>query len=283
MQRAKRKPHWVSQFLTTPWEVNAKRELVFFDFAAGHLGRPTPSKRLFRENRARPAELEDRLNALIETPFSQARDTLLATGDVQIDEWKVYRALVLLVMMQPARTHARTVRNDDWLEQLLVSDQEVDHLVQLYMQGRRLVRIGSILPEHALFYPDGGIFGFLTRDAGCLTEWAWGFAIPVTPSIAFASISETADWEWLRAASQTTSHLQGFSLAGLPDARVVLPPGLVKVTRETPSWLVEHRARMNALRTDLLAARVKIVRAHEAHGHRVVPHPDGSYGLATQS
>jgi hypothetical protein len=143
MQQAKRKPHWVSQFLTTPWEVNTKRELVFFDFAAGHLGRPTPSKRLFRENRKRPADLEERLNSLIETPFSQARDILLATGDVQIDEWKTYRALVLLVMMQPARTHASIVRNDDWLAKLLVSDKEVDQLVRLYMQGTHTHRAAA--------------------------------------------------------------------------------------------------------------------------------------------
>jgi hypothetical protein len=280
VQQSKRRPHWVSQFLTAPWEVNEKRDLAFFDFLAGHLGKPTPSKRLFRETRKRSADLEERLNRLIETPFARARGVLLARGDLQIDEWETYRAVALLVMMQPARRHASVAQDDAWLEQLLVSDQKVDELVQLYMTGRRLIRLGSTLPEHALFYPDGGMFGFLTKDTGCLTQWAWGIAVPVTPSIAFASISDTADWEWLREATATTPHLQAFSLAGPPDARIVVPPDLVARARSTPRWLVEHRAKMNELRSALEAARDKIVGVHQAYGHRVVQRPDRSYALA---
>jgi hypothetical protein len=60
------KPHWVSKFLTKPWEINSTGDLAFFDFQRGRLGRPTPSARLFREsNRDRPAALEERLNTLL--------------------------------------------------------------------------------------------------------------------------------------------------------------------------------------------------------------------------
>jgi len=279
MLQPKRRPHWVSQFLTKPWEVNEKRELAFFDFAVGDAVRQTPSKRLYREDRLRSAELEERLNKLIETPFSAARATLLATGDIKIDHWPTYRAVVLLVILQAARTQARKAQSDTELAELLASDVEVDQLVQLHMRGRRLVRLGSTLREFALFYPDGGLFGFLTKDTGCLTEWAWAAAVPVTPSVAFATISETADWSWLVEASRKSAHLQAFSFAGPRDARVVLPPNLVEITRSNPSWLIEHREKMNAQREALESLRADALRVFTSRGFRISMRPDRTYCL----
>src|SRR4030095_3314353 len=105
-----------SKFLTKPWAINTRGDLAFFDFRQDQLGRPTPSARLFRESkRRRGIDLETRLNELLETPLSKARDDLLAPGQVSINDWTTYRAVVLTLFLQASRTDAMLSRTDQGL------------------------------------------------------------------------------------------------------------------------------------------------------------------------
>ena len=165
------KPHWISQFLTRAWEINSKGELAFFDFGAGRLGRPTPSARLFRESRRRrSAELEGRLNALLETPLARARERLVAPGQVFIDDWETYRAVVLTLFLQAPRTMAMQAGSDKDLAPLLVLPEDQINQVTLFIaQRKQFVRLGTVNQAHAIFYPDGGPWR-LTAGALALTN-----------------------------------------------------------------------------------------------------------------
>jgi hypothetical protein len=264
------KPHWISQFLTRPWEINAKGELAFYDFDAGSLGKPTPSARLFRERRRRSADLEARLNQLLETPLSRARESLLVPGQVRIDDWKTYRAVVLTLFLQAQRTAAMELGNDNGLSSLLVlTEDEINQMTSLVAQKRRFVRLGIANPAHSLFYPDGGVFSVLARDDGCLTGWSWGMAIPLTPSIAYAWVSETADCDWVFEQCTTAAYLQGFSLSGPKASRVVIPPVLAEQREKLEGWLVDYRSKMNAYREETQKRRADHLNGLQRDGARL--------------
>jgi hypothetical protein len=120
------KPHWVSRCLTEPWEVRDKdkRMLHFFDLAKKKVEKPISSLKLFREERGRLRELEARLNELVETPIMQAREKLLAPGQVELLDLKTARAIALLLFMQAQRDRARVTQSDDALATLLLMDDD---------------------------------------------------------------------------------------------------------------------------------------------------------------
>jgi hypothetical protein len=187
-----------------------------------------PSARLFREARRRRSELESRLNALIETPLSQARAELLAPGQVETRSWKVHRAIVLGLLLQAPRTLAAQSKSDVTLASILAfSDAEIDAMVQLAIRGRQIVRLGSADPRHAMFYPSDGFFVLFARDPACAFGWTRGVAIPLSPEVAFAWISESADCDWLFKRCSEEHYLQALSLGGHGTSRVVIPPALL--------------------------------------------------------
>jgi hypothetical protein len=279
------KPHWVSRCLTEPWEVRekGKRMLHFFDLATGRVEKPVSSLKLFREERGRLRELEERLNMLVETPIMQERATLLAPGQVERLDVKTARAIPLMLFMQAQRARARETQNDDALASLLLmEDDQLNLVVGLFMQGMTLVRLGNSAPEYGLFYPDGGLFPFVTKDAGCVTGWAWGIAVPVTTSIAFAYVAETADTKWLFEQCHTTHHLQAFSLAGPKVSRVVIPPFLVDHTRQVAGSLAAYRLRMRNYVEELQTAREAHLKKLQVEGVQLRQRGKHGVGDTTQ-
>jgi hypothetical protein len=279
------KPHWVSKCLTEPWEIRekGKRMLHFFDLATEKVERPVSSLKLFREERGRIRTLEDRLNKLIESPIMQQRATLLAPGQIEALDWKTHRAIALMLFIQAQRARARDTQNDDALARLLLmEDDQLDLMVGLFLQGMTLVRLGNSAPEYGLFYPDGGLFPFVTKDAGCVTGWAWGIAVPVTPSIAFAYLADTADTEWLFEVCHTTHHLQAFSLAGPKVSRVVIPPALVDHSRRTSGSLAAYRRRMRDYVQELQSAREVHLKRLQAEGVQLRQRGKQGVGDGTQ-
>jgi hypothetical protein len=110
--------HFVSQFLTKPWEVE-NRNLWFYDFQAKKIQK-VPTKELFSEVGLHSVAAGQRLNSIVETPLSANMAAL--TGDesgnsIGIDNWKLFRALVLLFPLQPIRLPSTTVPGR--LEQVL--------------------------------------------------------------------------------------------------------------------------------------------------------------------
>jgi hypothetical protein len=100
--------HFVSRFLTTPWEYG-KRQLSYFDFDDGKV-RSVSSRTLFAETGANTREVEARLNRIVETPISSAmaRLTDMRGESEELLEWPLFRAISLLLMLQPLRSSGRS-------------------------------------------------------------------------------------------------------------------------------------------------------------------------------
>lgn len=71
--------HFVSRFLTTPWEYG-QRHLWYYDFASDEV-RSSSSRSLFAVGGANTSEVEARLNQVIETPISMGVARLVNSND----------------------------------------------------------------------------------------------------------------------------------------------------------------------------------------------------------
>ncbi len=275
------RPHWVTRGLTQPWELDERREraLVPLDVSTGEVGRSRSSRSLLREDRRRSVELEDWFNLHIETPLLSARPALLAPGPVTLDR-TLTRAVALLLFSQVPRAIAgRETHDDHELTRLLgLAGADLDNIIEQFLYGMKLVRVGNSDPNLSLFYPDSGIIGFLTRDNGCVTGWAWGHAVPITPGAAVARISENADFPWLARACADTMHLQAFSVAAKGVRRAIVPPCLLDSIRAKSTSFLETRRRYVV---DLNVGREARMRGLREDGTRFLPRqafgaPDGT-------
>lgn len=232
-KRRRRRGHYVSKLFTKGWEVEQRRLWVFDD--ARDQVRLRSSKQLFSDPRSTTSEFEARLNQLIETPIAahleELTDAAVSGGPVTLDDWSVYRALVLALMMQGARasTRGRDLENMADLERGLFSqDAVLDGFVQHWMEEKVLVRVAT--PSSCpLFYPEIGFFGFPVRDPGYASGHSFGFGLPLRPHIVFCLISETGDGEWLLSVNQQHAYLAQMSVGFSPHCeRWVVPPVLAE-------------------------------------------------------
>jgi hypothetical protein len=174
--------HFVSRFLTQPWEYGERR-LSHFDFERDALG-SCSSRTLFAVRNANTPEVEASLNRLVETPISIAMARLLATHGVREEalEWSLVRAVSLLLMLQPVRASGHAERLEDTVTR---TDAELDELARA---AGALYRIGRItLNEHlALLYPAAGFFPLVGRQE----DGSYGLAIglPVSRRHAFIAV-----------------------------------------------------------------------------------------------
>lgn len=134
--------HFVSRFLTKPWEFG-QRQLWYYDFDRKEIEKKS-SKTLFAQVGRNTAEIEKRLNELIETPISSAITTLVPSGaidNVEISEWRLFRALHLLLLLQCSRASEKDTHRSrlgqalSWdertLDQLVLACQQTDIIVGL--------------------------------------------------------------------------------------------------------------------------------------------------------
>lgn len=184
--------HFVSRFLTTPWE-HGERELSYFDFEEGTI-RSHSSKTLFALTDANTREVEGRLNRLIETPVSQAlaRLTQLRTDSEELFEWPLFRALSLLLMLQPTRAAKGRERSERLEEIVMRPDAELDRLATeaqaLYQLGRITVRT-----DVPLLYPAAGFFPLVAK--GKRGSYEGAIAMPVATRHVFVAVPRSLDWD----------------------------------------------------------------------------------------
>jgi hypothetical protein len=122
--------HFVSRFLTRPWEYG-QRQLSFFDFADGAV-RSWSSRSLFAAAGVNSPGVETRLNQVIETPISGAIAELVVTqvGLEEFLQWPLFRALSLLLMLQPLRSSGLAEPAERLEETITRTDAELDDLTQ---------------------------------------------------------------------------------------------------------------------------------------------------------
>src|SRR4051812_37310510 len=94
--------HYVSQFLTRPWERPNTKTLVYYDFATGRIGE-AKAKDLFATPDVHPKEVDDRIHELIEDPLARLWHRVRREGVVSVTDWREIRAAHLLFLSQPLR------------------------------------------------------------------------------------------------------------------------------------------------------------------------------------
>jgi hypothetical protein len=119
--------HFVSRFLTRPWE-HGQRELSYYDFDRNEL-RSASSRSLFAISGAHPPAVEKRLNQVVEIPIANAMARLVDTND-ELLEWPLFRAVSLLLMLQPLRSSLRPVDNERLAETVTRPAAELDEFAR---------------------------------------------------------------------------------------------------------------------------------------------------------
>jgi hypothetical protein len=163
----------------------------------------------------------------METPLAEHRDALV-TGRVDLDDWRSYRAIALLLMLQPARSSAALEHHDHrnrLAELLRLPDDQLDQLIVLWLDKHRLVRY-AIPSEERLYFPSTGVFALPVVDSATPQHFDFAFAVPIHPRVFIARLSETAEIDGLAQRAERGMFHSAVSV-GLHSDFVVLPPDVL--------------------------------------------------------
>jgi hypothetical protein len=237
--------HFVSRFLTAPWE-SGQRQLHFYDFNTKQLS-VRSSRSLFAVAGSNSAETEARLNRLVETPIASARATLVRApatpGAIEIKDPLLLRALTLLLPLQPLRTN-----DGSRLEEILaLSEAELDGIVQAGQQSYQLVRVRAA-DAMPMFYPSLGFFLLPAEDPS--GRMRGSLAIPLTPQFCFALVPLGADLSALANAwvGGVVSNLS----VGVSSPQVVVHPDTVAAASNDALCRAIESARAESVRLSTL-------------------------------
>ena len=100
-QQITRNCHFISRFLTTPWE-DGKRQLHFYDFDKDAFGKMS-SRNMFAEKELNSQVVEHWLRDILETPLGAVRPRLIARDPNALTDWRFYRAAILMLWLQGLR------------------------------------------------------------------------------------------------------------------------------------------------------------------------------------
>jgi hypothetical protein len=183
--------HFVSRFLTKPWEFG-ERQLYFYDVRTREFKHKS-SRKLFAVQGLNTEETEKRLNRLIETPLGSVIGDLTKSSKPEgysIEDWPVYRALVLLFPFQVARVSPNPAPGFDLAGLCNWSEDKLNELANAYRQRYKFVTIRSH-PGSPFYYPSKGYFTIPLAFASSLEPTA--IAIPLTEHWAVASVPAEID------------------------------------------------------------------------------------------
>lgn len=177
--------HFVSRFLTQPWE-HGQRMLWYYDFQDGSL-KSRSSRSLFATMGANSDDVEARLNEFVETPIAAARTGLWAVASEVSSslEWPLFRALALLLLLQPFRASTSPDGPQTLEEALSRPEAEIDGLAHAIGNCYRLMRV-TIGGHSRLLYPSDGWFPLVAEPTA--GPCAFAIAIPLSPRHAFIGV-----------------------------------------------------------------------------------------------
>jgi hypothetical protein len=254
--------HFVSRFLTEPWEV-ADRNLFYFDFSTQATKLRT-SKFVFAKKRIISSEADRRFNGLIETPLGSAFSEIRKGREPNFDDMKTARAVYLYFLAQiPRLAQAHKPGTKDLEDLLSMSDAKLN-LLLLISTSESQAFVAPIEPGKRLYFPEVGVFSFPVKDPGCVSHWSWGFGVPVSLTRALLLISKTASPKDVK-----DIPLAEISVGlGEPCKKVVLPPGVEKFSPEEIASIVnEHRTLCKELVATVDEYRMTIRRHIEESGN----------------
>ncbi len=258
--------HYVSRFLTKPWE-GAGRTLHYYDFAADRILRKS-SKTLLAADRINSQVVETFLNRMVERNLSLCRDAVARGSRDALQDWRNYRAAVLMLWLQILRTEARDPTTDARarLEKMAAwTSAEVDTYVAVIQQEHVLRVISTETDEQGrhepLYVPSSGFFAFTFRDQSCLTGRVLAFAVPIDLHCALVAAPRgCGDAE---AFAEVGRLLPRYSVTGKHADRVVISALLREAYDDATlrASIREHRESNLAIQAAVAEARAQVVRA----------------------
>ncbi len=218
--------HFVSRFLTKPWEFGQRR-LWCYDFDRKQIDQKS-SRSLFAEVGRNTPEIEKCLNELIETPISNAIRTLVPSGaidNVEIGEWGLFRALNLLLLLQWSRASERESHRSRLGQALSWDEATLDQLVLACQQTHIVVGLRGD-PRAPLCYPSHGLFAVpIRKQCG---SYAAIYAIPLTEYFAVARVPRDVNMDEV---FQTITCQGGYltnSSVGTTALKVIVHPSVME-------------------------------------------------------
>jgi hypothetical protein len=235
--------HYISRFLTGPWEDDPKRrKLHYYDFASGTFPRPVSSKNLFAAAGLHSKTTGDRLNQLIESPVSKYRTALLAGNsnawNQPSQDWTLFRALVALIRLQPQRLLDRYSPGERayTLDEMITKGESLLDFIATETQKEHVLIQVELPSSHSpLYFTEGVYFPIPLMGTAPI------LAVPVTPRIFIATPEKDYDFandltHWLRMPGAPSAFSIGLGgVAGVESAnKVIIPPELHPLIRTRP-------------------------------------------------
>ncbi len=265
--------HYISQFLTKPWE-GQQRHLHFFDFASGQFDFE-PSKHLFAEDFINSQAVEAWLSRMVERPLGIVRARLAAHDPTVLDDdWRFYRAAVLMVWLQGLRV--RSIVDEgarrNLSELAAQMDGEADAIVASVREEFDLCLIYTVGQDNKIapvYVPSSGVFPLVYSDSGCLSGNSIGLGLPLEPYCALAVIP--VDRHGKRDLSRIPPSISNFSIGRSTASRVVVPPSVIEAYPEDElrTILLETRATGDSLLEAFRASRQIVLDAFASVGLRL--------------
>jgi len=260
--------HYISRFLTKPWEFEDRR-LWYYDFDNDTFGR-APSKYLYAEDEINSSEVETWLKQTLEDPVALVRPRLMKADPRALDDWRFFRAAVLMLWLQGFRASSVEGMEDRrHLDE--IARMPIEHLdAMVQMIGRDFsLRLAFTIWTDDKFYPlsvpSQGTFVVQVADSGCASGFSLGVGLPLDPRCALVALPVEnrgkLDLSGLR------QSLANYSVGLSHSRRVVLHPDVRSLPEEhLRRDLHELREINDSLPTNLHKLRPLIERAFAIGG-----------------
>src|SRR5258708_5495148 len=217
--------HYISRFLTKPWEIGHRR-LHYYDFASAKFG-DSSSESLFAAADLHTETTGKHLDRYVESPVSDYRARVLraSTGPALADtnDWRVYRGLVGLVWLQVQRLlDAKALPVEMNLDQLLTQAEAVfDAMPQLATRHHALIGV-TVPSTENLFFTESVYFPIPLVGAPPI------LGVPLSPRHFVALAPTDYDKSQLRYWLNTPAAITAFSVGVGENAhRIVIPPDVL--------------------------------------------------------
>lgn len=236
--------HFVSRFLTKPWEFG-QRQLWYYDFDRKQIGRKS-SRTLFAQVGRNTAEIEKRLNELVETPISNAITTLVPSGtidNVEIHEWQLFQALSLLLLLQCSRASEKESHRSTLELTLSWEEAALDQLVHACHQAYRIVGLRGH-PGAPFCCPPHGFFAIPIRQQG--GSFTAIYAIPLTEDFAVARVPRDVNMDDTFQTITCRGYVSNSSV-GTTASRVIIHPSVLAAHGDATTARMIEEARKGVL------------------------------------